>query len=130
MANEIIGIFLHEDDLVRTTMIPDELDSWYFLLHCDCIDIARRKIGDRVYDIICDDEGLLKERPCTMVSKGDDGQYLAEIVGSIFICNNDGEGNLISLTDDEINNVFECLHGTTAEDKNRMRHVIEINWEG
>lgn len=35
-----------------------ELDDYYKWIGCENIDITSRKIGGRIYDIICDDEGF------------------------------------------------------------------------
>lgn len=54
-------------DVVNKKAQPCEvkrnLESYYDLLNCDCIDIARRKIGGKYFDIILDDEGLFKDKP-------------------------------------------------------------------
>lgn len=38
-----------------------ELDDYYKWIGCENIDITSRKIGGRIYDIICDDEGFFHE---------------------------------------------------------------------
>ena len=43
--------------------LKDDLNEFYKLIKCDCIDIVSRKIGNKYYDIICDDNGLLVNRP-------------------------------------------------------------------
>ena len=54
-------------DTVRNTAevkeLDDDIHAYYKELNCDCFDIARRKIGGRVYCILCDDIGLYKENP-------------------------------------------------------------------
>lgn len=39
---------------------PGGLAEWYRLINCDLIDITTHNIGGRSYDIIADDEGLLR----------------------------------------------------------------------
>ena len=64
-----------------------------------CIDIPTRRIGGEYYDIICDDEGLLKDYPqVAMVDK----RLKPMIVGTIIIAKSDEEGELVSLTDEDI----------------------------
>ena len=127
MAERITGIYLAEDGVANTVFVEDELETYYKMLDCDCIDIVTRKVGNKWYGFVCDDEGLLKDRAYTIISK-QDGQYWREIVGSVFICNNDGEGNLTSLDQTDVINLMEHLHPIIDDCK--IRHLIEINWKG
>lgn len=43
----------------------DGLGDYYKYIGCRCIDIVNRKIGDKRFEIICDDEGLFVENPKT-----------------------------------------------------------------
>ena len=68
MANNLLrGVLVDvENETVRVVEIPDELDSFYKILNCDCIDIVVRAIGGRCrkkFNIVCDDEALLKNAP-------------------------------------------------------------------
>lgn len=63
-----------------------------------------RKIGDCYYDLWCDDEGLFPEKKymcgiCTNASE--------ILCGNILIAKSDDEGNLIGLTEDEIEGVLD-----------------------
>ena len=83
--------------------ITDALDTFYELLHCDCVDIVSREVGrygKRRYDIICDDEGLLKDDPYISAI---DNNGRAMLVGSLLVVGEaDDEGNITSLDDDDI----------------------------
>ena len=82
------------------TSAEDKLNVWYTLLNCDCIDIITRKIGDKYYDIVCDDEALLKSEPLPRAVCRNAREVL---FGNIFICGlADDEGNLTSLGDDDV----------------------------
>ena len=37
------------------------LDDYYRLIGCSLVDITQREIAGKYYEIICDDEGLLRE---------------------------------------------------------------------
>ena len=78
----------------------DKLEDFYRLLNCSVIDIVRRKVGGRFYDIICDDNGLFAENP--KISAIDDfGNVM--FVGNLLITGlPDEEGELTSLTDGDI----------------------------
>ena len=75
----------------NTKSISDEL--------CDTIDIANREIGGCRVDIICDDNGLFAEEPIVTAM-----DYLGRpmLVGNLFICSHDDEGNESSLSQHEI----------------------------
>ena len=80
----------------RIFTILDDLKYFYSTLQCKTIEIPTKKIGDRPYSIVCDEEGFYTCEPIfTWIGKGDG------IVGSIFVCNRSGE-ELSSLTDEDI----------------------------
>lgn len=80
--------------------IKDDLGTYYNLIDCRNIDIVRRKIGQQYFNIVCDDEGLLKDRP-RISAISDLGEIL--LVGNLVICSGEitEDGDLIGLTDDE-----------------------------
>lgn len=64
MKNLLHGVLVDvEQETVSVMEIPDELDELYRILNCDCIDIVVRRIGSKLFNIICDDEALLKDWP-------------------------------------------------------------------
>lgn len=79
--------------------IKDNLDTYYNLIGCDCIDIVMRKIGGKYFDIVCDDEGLLKSEPKISAISN---TYEPMLVGNLVIVHNDGMGNLVGITDSDI----------------------------
>ena len=82
--------------------LPKNLDGYYEMLDCTTIDIVSRKIGNKYYDIVCDDEGLFAEN--AIVSAFDEkGQPM--LVGKLLICNHDGQGNEAGLTQEDIQNI-------------------------
>jgi|GEM_PF-913033 len=93
---------------VTATEIEDSLETYYDILDCDCIDITSRLIGGKMYDIVCDDEGLLKDMPVpSALSIVDEHNARAELFGKLFICHgNDETGELESLTQSEIDDLL------------------------
>lgn len=84
------------------------LGDIYTMLNCDLIDVISRKFGNNYYDIYCDDEGLFKEtRTIAIVTIGENEQVVEQIVNNCFIVKHDGNGNMETLTDEEIK---EILH--------------------
>lgn len=83
------------------------LEEWYRLIKCDLIDIVSRKIGGRYFDIIADDEALLKAGGKVT---GLDTEKQPMLVGNLVICNYDSEtGGETSLTDMDIAHIKEQL---------------------
>lgn len=86
-------------ETVRAVEIPDELDEFYRILNCDCIDIVSRRIGWRAkkrFNIVCDDEGLFKD---PQKISAIDNMGHPQLVGNLFIVGGtDPEGNLTGLS--------------------------------
>lgn len=96
MKNLLRGVLVDvEQETVSVVEIPDELDEFYKILNCDCIDIVVRWIGSKLFNIVCDDEALLKETP--KISAIDNlGQPM--LCGNLFIVGGETiDGDLTSL---------------------------------
>lgn len=87
------------DEEVEIIDIEPELDAYYAKLDCSCIDIVERKIGGKVYDVMCDDEGLFRS-PQKISAINDMGEPM--LVGNLMFFNNDGAGNLTGLSEDDL----------------------------
>ena len=79
--------------------IENTLDEFYRLIDCSCIDIVRRKIGRKWFDIICDDEGLFAESP-KISAINNWGRPM--LVGNLLITKTGEEGETIGLNSNEI----------------------------
>lgn len=84
---------------IKKATIAANLDSYYKVLDCDCIDIVGRSLGPYAFDVICDDEGLLKSGARVSAISPEGNPML---VGNLFFCHHDEEGNLTSLNPEEI----------------------------
>lgn len=90
----MIEVYLVSQQSCKACKIKNDLDTYYKMIQCNCIDIVERKIGGKVFDIVLDDEGLLKENPIpSMIEKN--GRIM--LVGNLLICHHDNNGNLTSL---------------------------------
>lgn len=84
-----------KNEKVSVVKIPDELDEFYKILGCSCIDIVNRKIGRKRFEIVCDDEGLLKDTPKISAI---DNLGNVQLVGNLFIVGSEViDGNLTGL---------------------------------
>ena len=96
---ELKGFFIDTKENREITINPT-LDSYYELIGCNTIDIVTRRIGDKLFDIVCDDEALLY----------DDLEFSAvDKNGAVMLCGNllilglaDEKGYETSLSDDDI----------------------------
>lgn len=116
----IKGVLVTTTGEIKTVELDGSLDGYYEALECDIIDCTVRRIGKKEYDIICDDEGLFKDKPVvTAITKS----YQPALVGNLFICNNDGEGEWTSLTDDEI---AEIQMNTVTVFDGKIREAVMV----
>ena len=111
MKKKMINAYLISTQTCKALEIKNDLEEFYKLVDCGCIDIVERKIGNKIYDIVCDDEGLLKmnSNPSMIDKKGN-----IMLVGNLLICHHDEDGNLTSLEKGDVenieNNIIPVLH--------------------
>ena len=121
---EITGLLIDvENNRVEITTIPNDLENLYRVLNCSTIDIVSRRVGksDKWYTIVCDDEGLLKDSP--LVSAVNYG--FVELVGNLFVCDTDPEGNLKSLPKKRLTFLLNHVgYAYTAKRPNEPHRVL------
>ena len=96
---------------VNAVEIEDKLEDFYKLINCNTIDIVSRSVDGVVFDIVCDDEGLLKDEIVVSAMNHD---FRAMLVGNLIFAHHDEEGGLVGLTDDEIDHIKRCTVFTGA----------------
>lgn len=101
--------------------LDGSLDSYYNALDCDCFDIVRRKIGGKYFDIMCDDEGLLKDKP---VPSAYDSDGNVAFVGNLLVVKHDKSGNTVSLTNNEIAHIANYVYWVYSEERPVPRPVL------
>lgn len=95
------------------TTIKDDLETFYNLIGCRCIDIVQRRFNGVIFDIVLDDEGLLKadetgELPVSWwQEKGYTPSYEG-LFGVLLLCHSDDQGNLTDATIDDLLAVQQC----------------------
>ena len=121
--SKVTGVLIDVKNRTTTlyTVNSDSLEGYYNILNCTTFDIASRRIGDNYYDIYCDDEGLLKCRPIVS-AVSEDGE--AMLVGNLFITKTNDEGETISLTAEEINEVLKSVIDLYDEDGNVWPAIV------
>lgn len=86
---------------------PDR-QMFYDKIDCDLIDIAVRKIDGKEFNIVLDEEGVLKEYP---IVSAIDGKYDPMLVGNLmfFSGKTTPDGELIGLTEEEIDHILRSV---------------------
>lgn len=92
---------------VKILRVKDELETFYELLQCRCIDIVTRRIGGKIFDIVCDDEGLLTESPRPSAITDVGGEVM--LVGNLMFFHHDAEGNLVELGQSDIAHLIKNI---------------------
>lgn len=121
----IKGILIKEDE-VEVVKVENSLIGLYKILDCDLIQVVERKIGAKVYDIICDEEGLLKPNFQSALCTN----YAENLYGNILIVNHDDEGDFTSLNDDEIKDINKSIIELLDISQLKIRKVLEYSVNG
>ncbi len=85
----------------------ETLDDYYRLIQCSCIDIVLRKVGKKYYCFVCDDEALLHSN--IKISAIDSSGEMM-LAGNLIILNSSNNGDMESLTDEDIKNIKDNLY--------------------
>ncbi len=93
-----VGVFDEKTREFSIMEIEDSLDDYYKIIGCNYIDIVERKIFGKWFDVICDDEGLLKENPTVTAI---DAGFNPMLVGTLIFAHHDAEGHMTSIEDEE-----------------------------
>lgn len=87
--------------------VSDTLDEYYRLIDCETFDITCRYINGKKFNIMCDDFGFINGKwPSALRSPVD-----VILVGNLLVFSGDldGDGNLQSLSNDDIIHLSKCL---------------------
>jgi len=105
-------LYLNGDSATFESVEPT-LENYYNLLNCDCIDITCIRFGGKRYDVICDDEGLLKTPShFSIISK----EGYPMIAGNALIClSQDGQEK--GLSKDDVVRLSLSLAWTTQNNR-------------
>lgn len=115
----------NDNAFVKVTF-EDKLEVFYDLLNCRCIDIVVRDFGGKKLDVVCDDEGLLKEGNILSIATFHEGKCVEQIVGNVLILNHDSQGNLASLSEEDLEAIEDCKGMYLSEDGLRVCLCAEI----
>lgn len=97
--HELKGIF------PQVRLIENGLESFYKIIDCDLIDIVEIEVGGKNYDVICDEEFLLKEKPEPTLFVNSE----TVICGNLIFTTCDANGKTQGLTDTDIKILMEYI---------------------
>lgn len=81
--------------------MKDELEAFYSFINTDMVEMPERKIGGKYFNIICDEEGLLKSN--LILSAYNKENNTPDLVGNLIITGMpDDDGNLTSVENADI----------------------------
>lgn len=93
-----VGIFDGLSKNIRFETVDNDLQTWYDIIDCRCIDI----VEFAGFDLICDDEALLHgDTKPTILRYDNYDNLISAIYGTVVICSNSDE-ELDSLTVSDI----------------------------
>lgn len=113
--------------VIKAVTIDKTLESYYKTLHCDLIEIPTYKFGGKRFDVICDEEGLIKGgQP---VVSAIDAAGKPALVGSLLIVNT----NCRSLSDADIERLDKCVRQVILQNRQTgeltRRQVMQMSIE-
>ena len=123
-----VGIFDGKSKNIRFEIVDNELQTWYKLIDCKCIDI----VNFSGFDLICDDEALLHGEPKPTILRYDNYDNLVSaIYGTVVICRSYNEElDSLTLTDMEWlrNNILVLGVDTDDYDGYAMVDRVRYNY--
>lgn len=104
MGKDITGILVDVyNGKTAVITVKDELEDYYKIIDCRCIDIVTRSIDGKYYEIVCDDEGLYSHGEPTPSGIAVNGEMM--LCGNLFIVNVTRAGNLKSLNSGDMEHI-------------------------
>ena len=110
----------------------NSLKELYKILNCDLIEIQERKINNKIYDFIFDEEFLINgkaQEPQNIIAFATHGNEPIEIIfGNLFICGVANEkGEETDLKEEDINNILNSLTFIKNKVNNEKYQVIKYD---
>lgn len=115
-----------ESDEVKVIDTKADLKAMYAMCNCDCIDIAVRSIGGKPYNIVVDDEGLLKSN-WTIGALNHDNELM--LAGNLVVLGiNRRTCDFAGLTDADVENIMGYVREVIDFAAGSMHPVLECEY--
>ena len=120
-----LGILIDvEKGTAEPVLFQSNRHFYYKLLRVDLIDIREFELEGKFFDAICDDEGLLKEKPLPSMFD-ENGEPV--LVGNLLICRNDPEtGFEKELTNEDAQLIMRHVVGVSNPKDGRKWKGIHV----
>ncbi len=87
------------------------LEDYYKEIGCKLIDIVKMSVGGKYYNVVCDDEGLLKRDFIVSATSGRQNHPM--LVGNLVVVGEENqEGDLTGLTQEDIDHLLKHTGST------------------
>ena len=90
---------------VRFIDSDNTLEEMYRLIGCDLIDIAQVEVGEKFFDVYCDDEFFLKEKPVPTLFLEDE----SVLCGNLVFTTCDRDGKLEDISEKDIDKLIDFI---------------------
>lgn len=110
-----LGILIDtEKGTAEAVFFQSNLQFYYKLLRVELIDIREFELEGKFFDAICDDEGLLKDKPVPSMF---DRNGKPVLVGNLLICRNNPETGIeVELSNDDAKLIMSHIVGVESPD--------------
>lgn len=108
----------------KSMFIDVEPNKVFEQLNYNYYDTPSRNVGDRMYSIICDDNGIIHNEAVCAFTYGASNKIVEHIRGSILIVKATEE-SFVTLDEHDKNNIFANLYCYTDVDV--VRPIIRLN---
>lgn len=119
-------ILLYDGEELQEIDINLEWEEMVKAIGCDYMDIVTRKIGDRFFDIVCDDEFLLREQPSVDRITVMDPNMDTVLMGKVLFTTSNYGGETLPLSDDDVKTIEDALRHVFFETGETIK-VIMVN---
>lgn len=114
-----------ENNDCKIVDVPNDLKVFYNMLNCRLVEMPERKIGDKLYTIICDEEGLLRGNP---IPSAFNREYKPMLFGNLLIVNTDVENcDIKELSIDDCEHITKFIQPTIIMDKRTGKQSFHLS---
>lgn len=124
MEDTIKGVFIDpRNELVIEVVVNNDAISLKKLLNAENINVVTKKINNKFFSIVCNDESI-DEIP-SIISAVNNYDC---ILGKAFICNSDSWGNLTSLSQNDINKLILLSRTFIYKDEVKFKAIFNFSF--
>ena len=112
---------------IEPLKIEDSLETMYQYLKCDTIEIRKRKVGNKYYSFVVDENGLFADK---VITSAIDSDCQIQFVGNILVFGLIENGELTGLTDGDLCNLINHFRHVNEYDDNHVLQSVRAMFVG